>query len=182
MGSTRLRMKERTLYIDASVDTKSKTGFGAHLLIDRSASTTEYQNGIEVKQFDFTSSTKLELQNLLWAFSQIGVSGGSLVVYTDSQNLIQLPVRRSALEQKKFKSKKGLLLRNHELYRQFFKGMDRFDCRLVKVKGHKRNSEKDTNDKIFTFVDRAARKALRSHLSMWTKPLRMKGHRCLPSP
>ena len=102
MCSTRLRMNERTLYIDASVDTKSKTGFGAHLLIDRSASTTEYQNGIEVKQFDFTSSTKLELQNLLWAFSQIRVSGGSLVVYTDSQNLIQLPVRRSALEQKKF--------------------------------------------------------------------------------
>ena len=60
-------MNERTLYIDASVDTKSKTGFGAHLLIDDSEPTTEYQNGIEVKQFDFTSSTKLELQNLLWS-------------------------------------------------------------------------------------------------------------------
>lgn len=158
-------MKEWALYIDGSVDTKSKTGFGAYLLIDATAPNTDYQNGIEVKQFDFTSSTKLELQNILWALSQIGASGGSLVVYTDSQNLVQLPVRRSALEESNFKSKKGSQLRNHELYREFFKGMDRLDCRLVKVKGHKRNSEKDANDKIFTFVDRAARKALRAHQS-----------------
>ena len=158
-------MKEWALYIDGSVDTKSKTGFGAYLLIDATAPNTDYQNRIEVKQFDFTSSTKLELQNILWALSQIGASGGSLVVYTDSQNLVQLPVRRSALEENNFKSKKGSQLRNHELYREFFKGMDRFDCQLVKVKGHKRNSEKDANDKIFTFVDRAARKALRAHQS-----------------
>ena len=158
-------MKEWALYIDGSVDTKSKTGFGAYLLIDANAPNTDYQNRIEVKQFDFTSSTKLELQNILWALSQIGASGGSLAVYTDSQNLVQLPVRRSALEENNFKSKKGSQLRNHELYREFFKGMDRLDCRLVKVKGHKRNSEKDANDKIFTFVDRAARKALRAHQS-----------------
>jgi len=158
-------MNEWTLYIDGSVDTKSKTGFGAYLLIDASVPTADYQNGIEVKQFDSTSSTKIELQNLLWALSQIRASGGSLIVYTDSQNLVQLPARRSALEENKFKSKKGSQLRNHELYREFFKGIDRFDCQLVKVKGHKRNSEKDTNDKIFTFVDRAARKALRAHQS-----------------
>jgi len=158
-------MNEWALYIDGSVDTKSKTGFGAFLLIDASAPAADYQNGIEVKQFDSTSSTKLELQNLLWALSQIGVFGGTLIVYTDSQNLVHLPTRRTALEESNFKSKKGSPLRKHELYREFFKGMDRLDYRIVKVKGHKRNSDKNTNDKIFAFVDRAARKALRVHQS-----------------
>ncbi len=158
-------MNEWALYIDGSVDTKSKTGFGAYLLLDASAPTASYQDGIEVKRFDSTSSTKLEMQNLLWALSQVGASVSSLVVYTDSQNLVNLPNRRSALELNHFKSKKGSQLRNHELYREFFKWMDLLDCRIVKIKGHKRNSEKDTNDKIFTFVDRAARKALRVHQS-----------------
>ena len=39
--------------------------------------------------------------------------------------------------------------------------IDTVDCEIIKLKGHKKKHEKDTDDMIFTLVDRASRKALR---------------------
>jgi len=54
-------------------------------------------------RFEQTSSTKLELQTLLWALGEtITLANGddmTLTVYTDSQNIIGLPRRRARLEQ-----------------------------------------------------------------------------------
>ena len=59
---------------------------------------------------------------------------------------------------------KAVLIKNHELYKDFFKRLDILDCEFIKVKGHKKTSVKTEIDEIFTLVDRATRKALRSFL------------------
>ena len=116
---------------------------------------------VKVKLFTQTSSTKLELQTLLWALSEIPVSVCKLFVYTDSQNIVGLPARRERLEQRDYRSNKNVRLGNSELYREFYRLTMPLDYELVKMKGHRRASQKDEIDRLFSLVDQASRKALR---------------------
>ena len=116
---------------------------------------------INIKTFENTSSTRLELQTLLWALSELLDTGKKIVVYTDSQNIIRLPDRRVSLQENDYKSKKYRALSNHNLYREFYKLTDQIQCEFVKVKGHKPDKNKGHIDRIFTLVDRAARKGIR---------------------
>jgi len=138
-------------------------GCGAFLLVAESETDhIDLQGKIEIKQFENTSSTKLELQTLIWALGELKNRPDKLVVYTDSQNIIGLPGRRKSLEESDYHSAKGKLLNHHELYRDFFRLTDQINCEFVKVQGHKAGRTKDEQDQIFTLVDRAARKASRT--------------------
>lgn len=154
-------MEERSLFIDGSVAAKSKIGFGAFLIIDAITPTTDYLSAIRVKRFENTSSTKLELQTLLWALDELESVVDSLIIYTDSQNIVSLPGRRERLENAQFRSKNGNPLNNEKLYQEFYKTMDTRDVRMEKVKGHQARTKKGPVESIFTQVDRAARAALR---------------------
>lgn len=156
-------MDELILFTDGSVDTDTKIGYGASLVVSDIKLPLEQLNAsINIRKFENTSSTRLELQTLLWALNDVKTDRKKLVVYTDSQNIVGLEGRRSRLEKNDFKSKKNKLLNNHELYRSFYKLTDTMNCRFVKIRGHKVSSQKDYLDKIFTLVDRASRKALRN--------------------
>ncbi|WMN11016.1 RNase H family protein [Marivirga salinae] len=156
-------MKEKhLLFIDGSVNNQLKVGCGAALVIDETQlSEIELKERIKIKKFNNTSSTKLELQTLIWALNELDDRVRKVVVYTDSQNIVGLPARREALEKADYHSKKGKLLNHYELYSAFFKIMDDLECEFVKVEGHQASKNKDDYDKIFTLVDRAARKASR---------------------
>jgi len=82
-------------------------------------------------------------------------------VYTDSQNIMGLPERRERFEQNDYRSKKGRLLNNYELYQEFYRLTGQLKCRFVKVRGHQVSKQKDEIDRLFTLVDRASRNALR---------------------
>ena len=114
-----------------------------------------------MKRFEQTSSTKLELQTLLWALGDIPASGRRVIAHTDSQNIIGLPGRRNRFERNDYRSKKNKRLSNYELYQQFYRVTDSLDCEFVKVQGHKVSNQKDEVDRLFTLVDRASRYALR---------------------
>jgi ribonuclease HI len=116
---------------------------------------------VKVRRFEHTSSTKLELQTLLWALSDIQPLGGKVTVYTDSQNIMGLLGRRDRLEQNDYRSKNNKRLNNYELYQDFYRMTDQLDCELVKVRGHQVSNQKDDIDRLFTLVDRASRDALR---------------------
>lgn len=151
------------LFTDGSVNIKSKTGFGAYLFLSEFGQSIDLlRKQLKVKRFENTSSTKLELQTLLWAFSDIKELESKLIVYTDSQNILSLQRRRERLEQNDYRSKNHKLIRNHELYKEFYRTTDNMDYELVKVSGHKVSNQKDDIDKIFTLVDRASRNALRA--------------------
>jgi len=114
-----------------------------------------------VRRFEHTSSTKLELQTLLWALGDIQALRSRVIVYTDSQNIMGLQGRRDRLEQNDYRSKKNKRLKNYELYQEFYRMIDQLDCEFVKVRGHQVSNQKDDVDRLFTLVDRASRNALR---------------------
>lgn len=116
---------------------------------------------VKVRRFEPTSSTKLELQTLLWALGDIQAMGRKVTVYTDSQNILGLPARRARLEKNDFHSKKNKRLKHDALYQAFYSVIDQLDCKLVKVRGHQVADQKDDADRLFALVDRASRKALR---------------------
>jgi len=155
-------MDKLVLFTDGSVNNQVKIGYGAYLAVyEHEISLDWLGTRVKVKRFENTSSTKLELQTLIWALDEIQGTSRKVIVYSDSQNIIGLLGRRKSLEQNDYRSKKNELLNNHELYREYYKIMDQMDCELVKVKGHLLSIQKDDIDRLFTFVDRASRKALK---------------------
>jgi ribonuclease HI len=155
-------MNDLMLFSDGSVDTHSKIGYGAYLAVSkRELSLDALRSRVKVRRFEHTSSTKLELQTLLWALSDIQTLGSKVIVYTDSQNIMGLQERRDRFEQNDYCSKKNKRLLNYELYREFYRMTDQLDCEFVKVRGHQVSNQKDEFDRLFTLVDRASRSALR---------------------
>lgn len=156
-------IQELFLFTDGSVNTKTKVGCGACLFTSNtSIPIDELKGKIQIVFFENTSSTKLEIENLLWALNQIKHFPVNLTVYTDSQNIVHLPERRKKLEQKQYFSNQGKLINSHNLYKEFYRLTDELNCKFIKVEGHKSTSNKDFIDNIFTLVDRASRNALRN--------------------
>jgi len=150
------------LFTDGSVNPKSKVGYGAYLVVyDDNQTLYELENSVKTVMFMQTSSTKLELQTLLWALKEISTLNKRVTIYTDSQNTVGLLNRRSKFEKNAYMTKKNRLIDNHELYKEFYKIVDTIKCDIIKVKGHKLEKDKDEIDAIFTLVDRASRDALR---------------------
>lgn len=157
-------MADYLLFTDGSAQPQTKEGYGAALLVgpdNDSLPIEDLSSQIQVFKFAETSSTRVELETLLRALQDVPVESGSLTVYTDSQNILSLPDRRTRLEAQDFRSQKGKPLNNAALYQSFFEVLDRRGFTLVKVKGHKPTSQRDTTDQRFNLVDRAARKACR---------------------
>ena len=167
-------MNKIKIFTDSSVDPKLKVGFGAFLVLENIEKHNnddehgKHDEHIETKQFIDTSSTKLELQTFLWAFDEVSskydLSNIAFEVYTDCQNIVQLEKRREKLENNDYKSKTGKESKNKDLYKRFFKIIDSCEITFIKVKGHKKNSLKDSVDKIFNLVDKQSRHELREYL------------------
>ncbi|MGJ3234380.1 ribonuclease HI [Marivirga sp.] len=157
-------MKNRQLlFIDGSVNNQLKVGCGAYLVLhEYEKFNLSLKDKIRTKSFSNTSSTKLELQTLLWALEELGDTNDEIVVYTDSQSIIGLLNRRTNLEQNDYHSSNNKLLNHHKLYREFFKITDHLNCEFIKIEGHQPSAKKNHYDEIFTLVDRTARKGLRN--------------------
>lgn len=147
------------LFTDGSVHSISKIGYGAFLKVSEDEVSCDLTP--VVKRFEGTSSTKLELQTLLWALEDINTTDKNIQIYTDSQNIMRLPGRRERFEKNHYLSKNGSLIHNHELYKKFYEITDKVNCTFIKVKGHKKSSQKSRIDQLFTIVDKASRVALR---------------------
>lgn len=160
-------MQNIHLFTDGSVNTQSNVGYGAYLLVeDLAAAPYLLPSRIQLRRFDATSSTKLELQTWLWAvdalLSQYDPNNLTLTSYTDSQNIIGLPARRARLEERNYTNSKNKTLNYAELYKIFYKLIDCSRCDFVKVDGHKPKAEKNSIDQLFELVDKASRNATRS--------------------
>lgn len=150
------------LFADASVNTSLGYGYGAYLVVNSFGDDfASLAPAIKVKRFTNTSSTKLELQTVLWALTEIPRDAASVVVYSDSQNVLRLPGRRARLEKNDYYTRRGVRLASYELYHEFFKTLDTMNCEFVAVVGHKASRLKNEVDRIFALVDKASRKALR---------------------
>ena len=147
------------LFIDGSVNPQQRLGFGAYLSVSDEDKISE----VQLKMFEDTSSTQLELETFLWAIEDISIDS-NLTIYTDCQNIIGLPARREKLEKSNYHTKIGKPLIHTLLYKKFFLLTDKHSCKFVKVKGHKKTQLKDSTDKLFTLVDKGSRDALRQYI------------------
>jgi ribonuclease HI len=159
-------MPHLQVFTDGSVNTRLKVGYGAYLVVvDKCTSIDSLKDKVKIKRFEQTSSTKLELQTLLWALNEIIVlvdeDDITLTIYTDSQNIIGLPSRRISLEQSHYYSSKNKRLNNYELYQEFYRLTSSIKCKLVKLVGHQVSSNKNYIDRLFELVDKGSRRALR---------------------
>jgi len=136
------------------------------VVTDLSASVDSLKDSVKVKRFKQTSSSKLELQTLLWSLNEVfELNNGSdvtLTIYTDSQNIVGLPGRRDRLEKNNYFSSKNKKLNNYELYREFYQLTEKLKFELVKIVGHQSSNKKDNIDRLFSLVDKASRRALRN--------------------
>ncbi len=155
-------MRVLRLFTDGSVHPQSKVGYGAYLLATEDELCSQrLEKSVKLKRFEQTSSTKLELQTLLWALGDLSPSKFKVIIYTDCQNILGLQGRREHFEKNDYYSKNKKRIANHALYKEFYAVTDRLECELVKLKGHKLSHHKDETDRLFTLVDKASRKALR---------------------
>ena len=157
-------MNEIKLFCDGSVNPQTKIGFAAYFIYNKELS---FQN-IKIKKFENTSSTKLELEALLWALKDKDVENENIkckiIIYTDCQNILKLKNRREKLELNNYKTTAGKIVKNHKEYKEFYSLIDSLDCSFEKIKGHKQSSKKDEIDRLFNLVDKASRRALREYL------------------
>ncbi len=105
---------EYIVLTDGSSHAPSKVGYGAALLLragDLVQPLEKLKKQVRVKRFEQTSSTRLELQTLLWALGQFPEPPCRVIICTDSQNIVGLPSRRQRLEGLGFKSSTGKLLK-----------------------------------------------------------------------
>ncbi len=158
------------LLTDGSVHSQSKVGYGAYLVLsDLNMSVDDLKETVNLKRFEPTSSSKLELQTLLWALNDMIMFSESdnmkLTVYTDSQTIVKLPGRRDHLEHRQYESRHHNRLHQADLYQAFFRLTDRLSCEFVKVVGHQASGNKDKIGHLFSLVDQAARRALRNELA-----------------
>lgn len=150
------------LFTDASVNPQTKVGYGAYLLIGEfevEAPLSKFK--INTKRFQNTTSSKLELETFLLALDKVPTKNSKIIVYTDCQNIISLKEREEKIKKNNYRTRRGTMIKNHELYKKFYEMVDLYECDFIKVKGHKKSEDKDTVDKIFTLVDKACREALR---------------------
>lgn len=153
-------MEKIKLFCDGSVNPQEKIGFGAYFIFNEKVQNQE----IKIKKFKNTSSTKLELEVLLWALDDEDLENKQVVVYTDCQNILSLLNRKEKLEKNYYLTNTGKIVKNHELYKEFFTQYERLNISFIKVEGHKKSSLKDEIDMLFNLVDKASRKALREYI------------------
>ena len=161
-------MNSLHVFTDGSVNSKLRVGYGSYLLVsDLDHPINDLSSKVKLKRFEETSSTKLELQTVLWALNEIVIAKEreiAISIYTDCQNIIGLPNRRDKLEKNDYFSSKNKKLNNYLLYQEFFHLTSNLNCQFIKIIGHQKSSNKNRLDKIFALVDKASRRSLRENV------------------
>ena len=86
-------------------------------------------------------------------------------LYSDSQCVCGLMVRKENLERSNFISKsKGNMLNHAELYMKFYKLQNELSFEVIKVKGHAPKGTHDSVHRIFSYVDNHVRKLFKELL------------------
>ncbi|MBW2194398.1 MAG: ribonuclease H [Deltaproteobacteria bacterium] len=168
-------MNNYSLFTDVSLNPGLKVGVGGYLIVPESFVKTpsnlikisELDEILVLRRFEDTSSTKLEVQTVLWALeeycngSTISESG-KLHIYSDSQCVEGLLSRRARLESSGFHCRGGnRLLKNASLYGKYYEFHDRLKFDVTKVAGHTPSRSRNTVQRIFSFIDQKVRKALK---------------------
>ncbi len=167
-------MNNFALFTDVSVNPQHKLGIGGYLIVPMTFLDSELDNikredvsaQLKTRLFDDTSSTKLEVQTVLWALQDLreklpDAAFECLQIYTDSQCIAGLMGRRAGLISNNFVARgSGKELNNAMLYRRFYEVYDQLGFKVNMVAGHSPAHTHNSVQRIFSYVDRGVRRAL----------------------
>lgn len=91
-----------------------------------------------------TTNQRMELSAVLHALLYIHKNNLALlpiVIYTDSQYIIDLPSRKEKLKANKYVTAKNNVLPNADMLEAFYNLIEKSDINFIKVKGHQKQSD-----------------------------------------
>lgn len=148
------------IFTDTSVNPSFNIAVGGYLILDDLSQFSlenldsklikdNLKSQINYIQFESRSSTIAEMMTIQYVLQSIENSQKSITLYTDCYNFVELVTIRKC--------------RTNDLYTYLIDTTDRLNINVIWTKGHSKAVLKtEIHQKIFTLVDRQARKILRS--------------------
>lgn len=146
------------IYTDGSGDANTGIGGWASILL------VDDQRIVLSGAFHKTTHQRMELWAVLASIEYLAknmLDTRSIVLYTDSQYVADMPRRKEKLKSKGFLTQKKLPIRNVELVMKLIENIEKMNLQLIKVKAHQPSSNKTPNHE----VDRLARKQVRNGIA-----------------
>lgn len=126
------------LYTDGSCHTQKRIGAWAALLLMGEKQLT--LKGLEKD----TTHNRMEIVAVLKAFEFLiaeKIDFDSIVIYSDSQYVVDICERKEKLKQKNYLTKEGLSIQNIDLIKRLVEIIESFPVTFVKVKAHQKKSD-----------------------------------------
>jgi ribonuclease HI len=126
------------IYTDGSCHTQHKLGTWAAIVFTGTKKIVLSGTVID------TTHNRMELMAVVKALEYIKIhlaNTTSVKVYTDSQYVTGLPVRKEKLVKANFTSGKGNPLQNVDLVKTFFEAISMLSIEFIKIKAHQKSSD-----------------------------------------
>ena len=144
-----------SIYTDGSYNPKKETGgWAAIVLVD---DTEELLKGREHN----STHNRMELLAVINAIQYVKhyyPDYHQLHIYTDSQYVVELPTREQKLQNARFKTRKGKVIRNADLVKTLLSYLSEETISLTKVRAHQKKTEERNYNRE---VDKIARRIVR---------------------
>ncbi|MFH1729521.1 MAG: ribonuclease H [Pseudomonadota bacterium] len=144
------------VYCDGSCNTQKNIGAWASIIINKDKNFT-----ISGKEIN-TTNNRMEILGALKAIEFIENQYNSInniIIFTDSQYLCRLPLRRKEMIKNDFMTKTGKERKNIDLIKPLFSFLNTYNINFVKVKAHQKKNPNGAN--FNRYVDKLARKIVR---------------------
>ena len=159
---------EKYIFTDASFSKTHQIAVIGFIIFN---STTEYETKelkdmtIHLHKIQEANNIRAEIRGALFAIKTLPKKS-KIILYSDCQTLIQLPERQKKLEATNFISQsKHQLLKNADIYTEFYSLTSTHHIELNWIKGHTSVSSKNKNHFIFSKLDKEVRKQLRKYIN-----------------
>jgi len=132
-----LNLPKIEIYTDGSCHTQHKIGAWASIIL------VNREKIVLKGAVQSTTHNRMELQAVLKAIEFVNsrFKFKTLVVYTDSQYVSQIPQRKEKLKANCFLTKKGTPIQNADLVETLICNIETYSLELVKVKAHQHAAE-----------------------------------------
>jgi ribonuclease HI len=120
---------------------------------------------IQLLQINERNNIRAEIRSAISALEACA-QHGNIILFSDCETVVNLPLRRKKLESTNFISKsKDAPLANTDLYREFYKTFDSYSPNIVWVKGHTPTNSPSFIETNFSILDKMIRNRLRNTIT-----------------
>lgn len=126
------------IYTDGSCYPKENTGAWAALIFTGNDKTV--LTGEEIN----TTHNKMELMAVIKAIDYIiskQLLFSSIVIFSDSQYVVNIPLRKVKLKASQFITKKGNQIQNYDLIQTLIYQIETYNLKFIKVKAHQKQGD-----------------------------------------